>query len=184
MRNREGDAMRDGGRDAGAAAMAGPRAAEGKSLFSAILTPYRSLDPSGFMILMGAVAAVSFAAGAAFYAIGAWPVTGFLGLDALLIYWAFRLSYRSGRLYETVDLTGDMLTVTRVLPSGRARSWTFNPYWARCQLMESARAGRQLCLTSHGKRLIFGRFLSPEEKQDFAEALSGALREARGGDRI
>lgn len=164
--------------------MDGPRAEHGDSLFSAILTPHRSLDPSGFVILMGAVVAVSFTAGVAFYMIGAWPVIGFLGLDVALIYWAFRLNYRSGQLYETVDLTGETLTVTRVLPSGRARSWSFNPYWARCQLAETSRAGRQLCLISHGKRLIFGRFLSPEEKEDFAEALSGALREARGGERI
>ena len=35
---------------------------------------------------------------------GAWPVMGFFGLDVLLVYVAFKLNYRSGRLYETVEL--------------------------------------------------------------------------------
>jgi uncharacterized membrane protein len=184
MRNRDRDVAEGGGPRPAASSMEGPRAEASKSLFSAILTPHRSLKPAGFMILMSGVVAISFGAGMAFYMMGAWPVLGFFGLDAMLIYWAFKLNYRSGQLYETVDLTGDALTVTRILPSGEAKSWTFNPYWARCQLTELAGAGQQLCLISHGKRLVFGRFLSIAEKQDFADALSGALRDARGGSRI
>lgn len=184
MRNRDREVMERGGTRPAVPKMEGPRAEPSKSQFSAILTPHRSLQPAGFMILMSGVVAISFGAGMAFYLMGAWPVLGFFGLDVMLIYWAFKLNYRSGQLYETVDLTDDTLTVIRVLPSGEAKSWTFNPYWARCQLTELAGAGRQLCLISHGKRLVFGRFLSLEEKQDFADALSGALREARGGTRV
>jgi len=161
-----------------------PAADEDQPVFSAILTPYRSLGPNGFFLLMVAVAGVSFAAGVAFFLAGAWPVIGFFGLDVLLVYWAFRLNYRAARLYERVDLTADKLTVTRVLPSGREKSWEFNPYWVRCRL--SARRGRasELSLSSHGRRLIFGSFLSPGEKEDFASSLSGALADARGGVRI
>lgn len=149
--------------------------------FSAILTPHRSLSPRGFLILMSAIGVVSFAAGFAFFLMGAWPVVGFFGLDVVLIYWAFRLNYRAARLYETVDLTEHALTVTRVLPSGRARSWTFNPYWVRLEVLDAPGRTGQLTLTSHGKRLVFGAFLSPAEKKDFAAALSGALRGAREG---
>src|SRR4051812_2258054 len=97
--------------------------------FSALLTPHRSLEPKGFMVLMGAVCLVSFGTGLLFYMLGAWPVIGFMGLDVALIYIAFRLNYRAARLYETVDLTRDALTVTRVEPSGKAHVWSFNPYW-------------------------------------------------------
>lgn len=67
--------------------------------FDAVLRPHRSLGPTGFFILMSAVCVVSFGYGIVFIMIGAWPIFGFLGLDALLIYFAFRMSYRSGRLY-------------------------------------------------------------------------------------
>jgi uncharacterized membrane protein len=73
--------------------------------FRALLTPHRSLGPAGFLILMAALGTASFITGIVFLLMGAWPVFGFFGLDVLLIYIAFRLNYRSGRLYETVELT-------------------------------------------------------------------------------
>lgn len=152
--------------------------------FSAILTPYRSLPPRGFLILMAAIGTVSFAAGFAFYLMGAWPVLGFFGLDVLLIYVAFRLNYRAGRLYETIDLTDDALVVKRVRPSGRTESWTFNPYWVSLDLAERVGQCAELSLSSHGRRLVFGRFLAESEKKEFADALAGALTKHRGGVRI
>ena len=79
------------------------------------------------MVFMGAISVVSFGTGLMFYLMGAWPVMGFLGLDVLLVYVAFKLNFRALRLYETVDLNGEALTVTRVAPSGKAQSWNFNP---------------------------------------------------------
>lgn len=150
-------------------------------LFSAILTPHRSLGRGGFTLLMSAIGIVTGCAGAAFFLAGAWPVTGFLMLDALLLYWAFKVNYRDGRLYEMIELWEDRLTLTRVLPSGRAKRWAFNSYWVRCQLSGLQGRRRQLALTSHGRILVFGAFLSPDEKQDFADALSSALHAARQG---
>ena len=131
------------------------------------------------MVLMGAVCAVSFGTGLLFYLLGAWPVIGFMGLDVALIYIAFKLNFRALRLYETVDLTNDMLTITRVDPSGRARSWSFNPYWVRLSLESRIGRSSQLSLASHGNRLVFASFLTDDEREDFAVALSAALSLAR-----
>src|SRR3990170_6671037 len=95
--------------------------------FRAILHPHRSLGPTGFLVLMSAIGVVSFVTGMVFLVMGAWPVLGFFGLDVALVYLAFRLNYRSGRLYETVDLTPAQLTVTRVHPSGRQEQFDCNP---------------------------------------------------------
>ena len=78
--------------------------------FDAVLRPHRSLSRSGFLILMLALGGVSFIAGMAFLLLGAWPVFGFLGLDVLLVYVAFKLNYRSGRLTEAVRLTDEQLS--------------------------------------------------------------------------
>ena len=112
--------------------------------FRAVLTPYRSLGATGFLILMSAIGLVSFVMGVAFLLLGAWPVMGFFGLDALLIYVAFRLNYRSGRVFETVELTPDLLTLTRVEPSGARARFEFNPYWVRVLLSER-RTGARSC---------------------------------------
>ena len=101
-----------------------------------MLTPHRSLGPTGFLVLMAALSGISFVTGLAFYLVGAWPVMGFFGLDVALVYFAFRLNYRSGRLYETVELDPARLTWTRVHPSGRREQFDCNPYWARVNLRE------------------------------------------------
>ena len=67
------------------------------TIFSAVITPHRSLGRVGFLVLMALFGGVSFVAGMVFLLIGAWPVFGFLGLDVLLVYWAFRLNYRAPR---------------------------------------------------------------------------------------
>lgn len=148
------------------------------SRFSAVLTPHRSLGPTGFMVLMAGVCLVSFATGLFFYLLGAWPVIGFMGLDVALIYIAFKLNFRALRLYETVDLTQDALTVTRVAPSGKAQSWRFNPYWVKLSVQERIGRSSELSIASHGERLVFASFLTDEEREDFASALSSALSAA------
>ena len=149
------------------------------SRFSAVLTPHRSLGPKGFMVLMAAVCLVSFGTGLFFYLLGAWPVIGFMGLDVALIYAAFRLNFRALRLYETVDLTQDALTVTRVAPSGQSQSWSFNPYWVRLSVVPRMGRSSELLLASHGQQLVFASFLTDDERKDFASALSSALSSAR-----
>jgi uncharacterized membrane protein len=152
--------------------------------FRALLTPHRSLGPRGFLILMVALGGISFATGVLFLAIGAWPVLGFFGLDVLLVYVAFRLNYRSGRLYEVLDLTPARLVLTRVHPSGRQEQHECNPYWARVNLREWPNGRTALSVVSRGTELAFGAFLTDDERRDLASALREALLEARGGVRI
>ena len=144
--------------------------------FDARLRPHRSLSPKGFLILMTAVSAVSFAAGMVFFLMGAWMVPGFLGLDVLLLYLAFRLNYRRGRLAETLQLGREALVVRRFLPSGRVQMWRFEPYWLRVQMDDPPRRDSQLTLTSHGDRLIVGAYLTPRERLEVACALREALQ--------
>ncbi len=143
--------------------------------FTAILLPHRSLSRKGFVILMALVGLSSCAAGLIFVFMGAWPVTGFFGLDVLLLYGAFQLNYRAGRLFEKIELDENELRVTRVYPSGHAESWSFNPYWVRLELEEHETSADVMSLRSHGKVLVFGSFLSDGEKKDFAQALKQAL---------
>ena len=124
---------------------------------------------------MAAVSAVCFTAGLAFLTVGAWPVMGFFILDVALVYIAFRLNYRAGRLTETVRLNDKELVVTRRFPNGRLRDWRFAPYWVRVTLDKPLRQEGKLVLSSHGRHLSLGHFLTPEERLEMAEALRAAL---------
>jgi uncharacterized membrane protein len=146
-----------------------------------VLHPHRSLQPSGFLILMAMISAVSFIVGLVFYMLGAWPVMGFFGLDVALIYYAFKLNYRAGNIYETITLSSDVLLLTRVHPSGRREEFDFNPYWTRVRCTVDRPDGRtSLRLTAQGKEVLFGRFLTDDERRHFADALTGALVNVRG----
>ena len=147
-------------------------------VFDAILTPHRSLSKRGFTLLMAGVCAVSFTAGIGFFLIGAWPVVGFMGLDVLLIYGAFKLNFRAARLYETVTLTQDDLTVRRVSPRGDSQIWRFQPGWLQVRMDDPPDHDSQLTLRSHGRQLAIGSFLTPEERLDLAQALRVAVAEA------
>ncbi len=148
-------------------------------VFRAVLTPYRSLSPTGFLILMSLIGGVSFIVGLTFLSMGAWPVMGFFGLDVLLIYIAFKLNYRSGLAYETVELSPRQLLLTKYDPSGRAEKFEFNPYWAKFLLSEGVDGRSVMSLISHGRQVIFGQFLSEDERRDFGRVFEMALAKAK-----
>jgi uncharacterized membrane protein len=157
-------------------------AGEEPTLFSAVLTPHRSLGRTGFLVVMLLIGGISFVAGLVFFIAGAWPVVGFLGLDVLLVYCAFRVSYRTAAAYEQVTVTASTLTVRKVSHRGEVAEWTLNPVWVRLQREAHEEFGIQrLFLVSHGRRLPVATFLGPKEKASFATALAAALGEARRG---
>ncbi|MGC1348584.1 MAG: DUF2244 domain-containing protein [Xanthobacteraceae bacterium] len=151
-------------------------------IFAATITPHRSLGSTGFLILMLCIGALSFGCGMLFLLLGAWPVFGFLGLDVLLIFVAFRANFRAARAYEEVTITASELRVRKVSHHGVVREWTLNPLWVQLDRIVHEEFGiERLFLVSHGRRLSIAGFLGPDEKKSFATALSAALGEARRG---
>jgi len=152
------------------------------AIFSAVLTPRRSLSRNGFLALMLVAGGISLVTGTTFLLAGAWPVFGFCGLDVLLLYWALQLSYRQAKAYEQVTVTSCELTVRQVNHRGRMKEWTLNPLWVRLDRVVHAEFGiERLFLVSRGQRLAIAGFLGPQEKESFALALSAALGEAKRG---
>jgi len=151
-------------------------------LFSALLTPHRSLNRTGFIVLMVFLSVVSFAAGLAFLLMGAWPVFGFFGLDVLVIYWAFRINFRRARATEEISVTPSELRVRRVSHRGQVVEFVLNPLWVRLDRKTHAEFGiEKLYLVSRGRRVAIASFLGPDEKASFAKALTAALQAARRG---
>lgn len=144
--------------------------------FDAVLTPHRSLPLAGFGILMAMLAVVSFAAGMSFVLRGAWPVFGFFGLDVGLVYLAFKLNYRSGRIAEIIRLDEQALTIARRYPGGEVKSWRLEPYWVQVLLLGPEGRDPVLTLRLHGRDLVIGAFLTVRERREVADALLNALR--------
>jgi uncharacterized membrane protein len=151
-------------------------------LFSALLTPHRSLNRTGFLVLMGFLSAVSFAAGVVFWMLGAWPVFGFFGLDVLAIYWAFRVNFRRAAASEEITVTISELRIRRVSHRGQVMEWVLNPLWVQLDQKSHAEFGiERLYLVSRGRRVAIANFLGADEKASFAKALMAALNAAKRG---
>lgn len=148
-------------------------------LVSLTLWPHRSLSMGGFRLLM-AVAAIGCAI-PLFAIIGTnavWVVGAFVAIDLALLYGLMRLTYRSGRLRETVRLWPDRLEVVRTEPNGRRRRWEANPHWVRVRLVDTRRIEAYLVLSSAGRDIELGAFLTPDERRALADALQTALADA------
>jgi uncharacterized membrane protein len=147
--------------------------------FEAVLYPNQPVSRAGFIALMIGLSSIAAGLGAGFMLVGAWPVSGFLGLDIVLLYLAFRSCRRAGRRRELIRLDAEGLHVRRIDPDGAATEWRFEPHWVRVQMDDPPRRDSALALVSHGRRLVIGPFLTPKERLELARALDGALRHYR-----
>lgn len=135
------------------------------------LMPHRSLSRRGFLIVMGFIAAANFALGLAFYMIGAWPVLGFLGLDVLAVWWAFKANFADARRAERIEITAHEMILQRMAEGAAPAEQRFVRAWARVELEEN----RGLFLSSKGLRTEIARFLTPDERKQLAATLRAAL---------
>ena len=156
--------------------------AAGAPLFAARLDPYRSLSRRGFIWLMAFASIPCLISGVIFASAGAWPVTGFFGLDLAALAIAFLVNYRSARAHEEVALWRHELLVRKFRPNGRSRDHRFNPFWARLRINRNEPVGvARVFVTARNREVPVGDFLNPPDRKSFAEALGTALRQARSG---
>jgi uncharacterized membrane protein len=144
-------------------------------LFRAHLTPHRSLSRRAFRRIMLGVTLFSLTVSVVTFIAGAWPIFGFMGLDIALIYLALTVSYRRGRMSETLELDEHILTVERTDPRGRSRQWRLQPAWLKVELAEPILPQTPVVLRSHGQSLPVGVFLHPEQRREIAGELRDAL---------
>ena len=144
-------------------------------LLDLTLRPHRSLSRRGFVVLMGLLVAVSFVAGMAFLAVGAWPVVGFLGIDVLLVWIAFRVSFARSRARERLTLHADRFEIERTDRWGRRERRQLEPYWLTVELADQGAGAPLVRLRSRGKSTIVGAFLGAGERMQLARTLEESL---------
>ena len=143
----------------------------------ATLTPHRSLSREGLVILMSVIAGLNFASGLFFYLIGAWPIVGFMGLDVVLIWWAFHANFADARRAEHIEITPHELVLMRLAEHRPAQEQRFARRWVRVELEEDRERELvgPLYLRFRGKRTEIASFLGAQERLAFAQALKAAL---------
>ena len=153
---------------------------QAKPLFAATLRPLRSLSQRGLRIFIAVLAVFATIPGITFFALGAWPILGFLGLDVVLVWWALSASLREGKQFEVITLWPDQLELSRVSPSGREELLRFDPFFVKLVIdRDYNERTTALHLRTRDSDTEIGSFLNPDDKASFAKVFGTALKKAR-----
>ncbi len=142
------------------------------------LWPYRSLPKKGFVIFIGATAAVVLLPLIAVLGTPIlWGLLPFIG-GALWAMWYFlQRSYKDGEILEELRIWEDRMTLTRYNPRTPKQEWEANPYWVKVELHAKGGPVEQYLILKGGNRTVeLGSFLTPEERETLAEELLTVLR--------
>lgn len=147
------------------------------TMWSATLTPNRSLGWRGFFVLMAVVIALNAGVSLYFYVKGAWPIVGFMGLDVALLWWAMSRNFADARVAERLEITEHELILRRREAKKPETERRFVRRWVRIELDEDRERELvgSLYLRFKGERVEVGRFLAPSERKVLAGALRLAL---------
>lgn len=149
-------------------------------LFEAVCTAHQSLDDRGMRALAIFVVAASAAVAVLFWALGAWPVIGFAGLEVALVLGLLAWHRRSGRrAVEVLALVGGRLEIRRTDARGRQEQVTLDAYWARVSVEERPGTVSRLVLRERRRDVEIGGLLGDAERRELAAMLSDALRRYR-----
>ena len=152
----------------------------GSPIYDSItLWPHRSLSQRGFLILVLILGLLAFFIGTAFFLIGAWPVLGFMGLELLVLYIAFRLNYRDGKASEQLLIHAKGLDLIRTSPDGKQTRTIFASHWITAEIHKQKGKRKILNLRHHHDHHEIGAFLPPAEKQGLKELINERLSAAR-----
>jgi len=88
-----------------------PPTGEPRPLYRAELRPHRSASVRAINFIILGLLAIFIPTAVGFVLAGAWPVTGFMGFELLLLYGALRLNQHRGTTVETIDLTQRVLRI-------------------------------------------------------------------------
>ena len=146
-----------------------------KSFLNITIYPHRSLSKKGFMILMFFVTLICLGCGIIFWYIGAWPVFGFLGLDILLIYLAFKINYTRGKMYENLKIVRKNLRISRYFPTGKLQIWNLNPHWTKVEMIKQNN-NVNLLIRSRDKVVSVGSFLNNFAKEKLLITINKSLK--------
>ena len=141
--------------------------------------PHRSLSPRGFTILLGALSAIAFAAGTAFFIIGAWPVIGFLGLEFGVLYFAFKYNYRAAKAYEQLLIHKSGIDIIRICAKGTKQQTSLGSLWLKAEIQKLSGRRKILGLRLHSEFHEIGAFLPPAEKTHLKELINQRIEQAR-----
>ena len=144
----------------------------GQIRFSRVLRPQRSSTKRGLRIITYFILCLFCPTALLFLVMGAYPVTGFMGLEVVGLIFALRYNHKVGSSFEAITITEDEFRYSRVDHWGKRRQWTFQARWLQVRFDAPS---KQLICGTHGKRVAIGRHLTGDERQALGETIKAEI---------
>jgi uncharacterized membrane protein len=146
------------------------------------LWPHRSLTPKGFVVFIGATAAMfALPLLAILGSRVLWGVLPFIVVVVVGVWFALKRNWRAGEIIERLTLTVDRADLIRHDMAGERR-WTDNPYWVTVRLHPTGGpVPNYLTMRGRTREVEIGAFLSADERVALYDELTRAVAGARAG---
>ncbi len=134
-----------------------------------VLCPNCSLSVRAALVLFASLGVLTLGIGAAFSALGLWPILLIALGEMLVLGWALHDSLR--RRFQAEILTITESDVSIELRDSRAcRRVVFQRHWAQIKLIQPASRlhPTRLTIESHGRACALGEFLTNDERHGLA----------------
>lgn len=150
-----------------------PQQSEENIRYSRVLRPHRSSSERAVKIVTGFVLCLFIPTGMVFLLVGAWPVFGIMGLEVVALIFALRYNHKVGSAFEAITLTDTEFRHSKVDHWGKRKHTSFQPQWLQVRIDD---ASQQLIAGTHGKRVVIGKFLTDDEREELCKVLIEEIR--------
>lgn len=134
-----------------------------------------ALDERGFERFMRWMLCISLGVGTLLYLAGAWPVIGFLGLDVLLVWGAFKYYQKSHeQRFDRIVVNRDGLTIEQHIGKRVIRT-DYEPSFVQLRSNHDD-LSQPIHLCQRGACCEIGRWLGAEERCAFARMFKDAQK--------
>ena len=135
---------------------------------------------SSVRVLMAVICGICLSIGVVFAALGVWPVLGFMGLDVALIYWAFHSNFRDANRCEDVEISRQHILLRKKSSKGKLTEYLLPQFGTRFMVDRHSEIGiTDMRLENRDRRVSFGYFLNPQDRESFASAFGSAMMRAK-----
>ena len=148
-------------------------------LLREILRQHQALGQRGWAIIFMALGLFFACFGLAMFVSGAWPVIGFLGVEIGGLYLAYRIITGRARRQEEVIVTPTTLSLSLRDARGHLVRQSFPTDACSVALNRPTTWDDPVVLRAGERRIPIGVDLNPDQRQDIADRLLEALRQAQ-----
>ena len=143
--------------------------------FEILLKPNSSLTGAARVLFLGSIFFICSVIGIGFFLVGGTMILPFAGLEIILVYLAFRLSFNWSNQKQIIILSKEHVEV-RVDGLKEFFTWKEFRSFATFNVTKDDSRDEDLSFRSKGKEIYIGDFLNQEDKQRLKEEVSTIIQ--------